>query len=65
MHYSSPLRESHDNWIIEDNDGRSNGHFPEIQTHNILNWVGTFYCLLTYSLDIYQLHASFVLFAAI
>lgn len=49
MHYSSPLRQSHDNWIIGDNDGISDGHFPEIHTHNILIREGTFYGLLTSS----------------
>lgn len=51
MHYSRPLRESHDDWIIGDNDGISDGHFPEIQTHNILIRKGTFYRLLTSSLE--------------
>lgn len=51
MHYSSPLRQSHDNWIIGDNDGISDGHFPEIHTHNILMREESFYCLLTSSLE--------------
>lgn len=46
MHYSCTLRQSHENWIIGDNDGISDDHFPEIQTHNILIGVGSFYGLL-------------------
>lgn len=51
MHYSSPLRQSHDNWIIGGNDGISDGHFPEIHTHNILIGEGTFNSLSTFSLE--------------